>query len=86
MIVIPAVDVLGGQAVRLLHGDYDNVTETRGDPAALAQEWAAAGAALIHVVDLDGARAGRRVNDAAIAALCRAVAAPVEVSGGLRSC
>ncbi len=85
MIVIPAVDVLGGQAVRLLHGDYDRVTETRGDPAALAQEWAAAGACLIHVVDLDGARAGRRVNDAAIAALCHALPAPVEVSGGLRT-
>ena len=85
MIVIPAVDVLGGHAVRLLHGDYDKVTETRGNPAALAQEWAAAGASLIHVVDLDGARAGRRVNDAAIAALCRAVPVPVEVSGGLRT-
>lgn len=85
MIVIPAVDVLGGQAVRLLHGDYDNVTETRGDPAALAHTWAEAGAALIHVVDLDGARAGRRVNDAAISALCRAMPVPVEVSGGLRT-
>ena len=85
MIVIPAVDVLGGAAVRLLHGDYDRVTETRGDPIELARAWDAAGASLIHVVDLDGARTGTRVNAAIIAALCAAVAAPVEVSGGLRT-
>ncbi len=84
MIVIPAVDVLGGRAVRLLRGDYDRVTETRGEPVALAQEWAAAGARLIHVVDLDGARAGARINGAAIERICRAVTTPVEVGGGLR--
>ena len=85
MIVIPAVDVLGGRAVRLLRGDYDWVTETRGDPVALAHDWAAAGARLIHVVDLDGARAGERVNGAVIERLCRAVTVPVEVGGGLRT-
>ena len=85
MIVIPAVDVLGGRAVRLLRGDYDRVTETRGDPVALARAWAAAGARLIHVVDLDGARAGERVNGAVIERLCRAVTVPVEVGGGLRT-
>ena len=85
MIVIPAIDILGGQAVRLLRGDYDHVTETRGDPLALARQWAAAGASLLHVVDLDGARAGRPVNAAAIAALCRAVPVPVQVGGGLRT-
>ncbi len=85
MIVIPAVDILGGQAVRLLHGDYDQVTDTRGDPVALAREWAAAGARLIHAVDLDGARAGRPLNSATIKNLCRGVDVPVEVSGGLRS-
>jgi len=85
LIVIPAVDILGGQAVRLLHGDYDRVTDTRGDPVALAREWAAAGARLIHAVDLDGARAGRPVNSATIKNLCRGVDVPVEVSGGLRN-
>jgi len=84
LIVIPAVDILGGQAVRLLHGDYAQVTDTRGDPMALAREWAAAGARLIHVVDLDGARAGRPVNGATIERLCRGMDVPVEVSGGLR--
>ena len=85
MIVIPAVDVLGGRAVRLLRGDYAAVSETRGDPIALAQSWAAAGARLIHVVDLDGARAGTRVNGNLVERLCRAVNVPVEVGGGLRT-
>jgi phosphoribosylformimino-5-aminoimidazole carboxamide ribotide isomerase len=71
--------------VRLLRCDYDRVTETPGDPVALACAWAAAGARLIHVVDLDGARAGERVNGAVIERLCRAVAVPVEVGGGLRT-
>jgi len=84
LIVIPAVDILAGQAVRLLHGDYDRITDTRGAPLALAREWAAAGARLIHVVDLDGARAGWPVNSATIKNLCRGVDVPVEVSGGLR--
>ncbi len=85
MIVIPAVDILDGQAVRLLRGDYGQVTETRGDPVELARTWAADGASLIHVVDLDGARWGQRVNAAVVERLCRAVAVPVEVGGGLRS-
>jgi phosphoribosylformimino-5-aminoimidazole carboxamide ribotide isomerase len=85
VIVIPAVDVLGGRAVRLLRGDYDRVTEMRGDPVTLAHAWAAAGARLIHVVDLDGARAGERVHGAVIERLCRAVTVPVEVGGGLRT-
>jgi len=84
LIVIPAVDILAGQAVRLLHGDYARITDTRGAPLALAREWAAAGARLIHVVDLDGARAGWPVNSATIKNLCRGVDVPVEVSGGLR--
>lgn len=85
MIVVPAVDILDGQAVRLLRGDYDSVTDTRGDPAELARQWAADGARLIHVVDLDGAKQGRRVNTAAVRRLCASVTVPVEVSGGLRT-
>ena len=57
--VIPAVDVLGDEAVRLHQGDYDAVVERADDPVALARRWAAAGAARIHLVDLDGARSGR---------------------------
>ena len=58
MEVIPAIDLLGEGAVRLRQGDYDHVT-AYGEPEALAARYAAAGARWIHVVDLDGARAGR---------------------------
>jgi phosphoribosylformimino-5-aminoimidazole carboxamide ribotide isomerase len=83
--VIPAVDVLGEGAVRLHRGDYDNVVESAGDPVELAMRFAGAGAQLVHLVDLDGARAGRARPD-----LVRAVAeaiAPVrlQASGGIRS-
>jgi phosphoribosylformimino-5-aminoimidazole carboxamide ribotide isomerase len=83
--VIPAVDVLGEGAVRLHRGDYDRVVDEAGDPVALAAELAAAGAARIHLVDLDGARTGRARPD-----LVRRVAAVVaparlQASGGIRS-
>jgi phosphoribosylformimino-5-aminoimidazole carboxamide ribotide isomerase len=81
--VIPAVDVLGEDAVRLERGDYDAVVERAGDPVALANRWVEAGAGRIHLVDLDGARNGRTRPE-----LVRAVAAlgvPVQASGGIRS-
>src|SRR3954447_8684615 len=80
---IPAVDVLGDEAVRLHRGDYDDVVERGDDPAALARRWAEAGARRIHLVDLDGARSGRVRPE-----LVRAVAAagvPVQASGGIRT-
>jgi phosphoribosylformimino-5-aminoimidazole carboxamide ribotide isomerase len=83
--VIPAVDVLGEDAVRLQRGAYDDVVERRDDPVALAAAFAAAGATLIHVVDLDGARAGA-VRPALVAAAAAAVApARLQASGGIRS-
>jgi len=83
--VIPAVDVLGQVAVRLRQGDYDSVVERAGDPVALARAFADAGAARIHLVDLDGARSGRVRPDVA-RAVARAVApAVVQASGGIRS-
>src|SRR5438034_8773575 len=81
--VIPAVDVLGEDAVRLERGDYDAVVERAGDPTALAGRWIDAGARRIHLVDLDGARSGRTRPE-----LVRAVArlgVPVQASGGIRS-
>jgi len=83
--VIPAVDVLGGGAVRLHQGAYDDVVERAGDPVGLARGFIEAGARRIHLVDLDGARAGRVRPD-----LVRAVAAAVspaslQASGGIRS-
>src|SRR5436305_14306203 len=83
--VIPAVDVLGEGAVRLHQGAYDNVVERAGDPVELAQAFAEAGAARIHLVDLDGAKAGR-VRPELVRAVAVAVApALVQASGGIRS-
>ncbi len=81
--VIPAVDVLGEDAVRLRQGAYDSVVARAGDPVALAQAFAEVGARRVHLVDLDGARAGRVRPE-----LVRKVAAVVpqlQASGGIRS-
>jgi len=81
--VIPAVDVLGDEAVRLDRGRYDSVIERANDPVALAERFAAAGARRIHLVDLDGARRGGVRPE-----LVRAVAGagvPVQASGGIRT-
>jgi phosphoribosylformimino-5-aminoimidazole carboxamide ribotide isomerase len=83
--VIPAVDVLGAEAVRLERGRFDAVTVRRPDPVALARELASAGAELIHLVDLDGARSGR-VRPELVGAVAEAAApARVQASGGIRS-
>ena len=83
--VIPAVDVLGEDAVRLHQGDYDQVVETPGDPVSLARAFAAEGATRVHLVDLDGARAGE-VRPALIREIASAIApATLQASGGIRS-
>jgi phosphoribosylformimino-5-aminoimidazole carboxamide ribotide isomerase len=84
MIVIPAIDLRGGKCVRLLHGDFARETVYGDDPVAMARLWAVAGASILHVVDLDGAAAGRPVQTALIAAICAAIPIPVEVGGGMR--
>lgn len=86
-LVIPAVDLLGGRCVRLHQGDYDRQTAYSDDPVAMAREWVSLGAPMLHVVDLDGAKAGAPdvVNRRAMAAICAAVDVPVEVSGGMRT-
>jgi phosphoribosylformimino-5-aminoimidazole carboxamide ribotide isomerase len=81
--VIPAVDVLGDEAVRLERGDYDSVVERADDPIALARRWADAGAARIHLVDLDGARSGR-IRPGLVGAVREATGLPVQASGGIR--
>lgn len=83
--VIPAVDVLGEQAVRLRQGDYARVVESPGTPAALARRWRDAGARTIHLVDLDGARSGRVRPELVreVASACAPL--PVQASGGVRS-
>ena len=84
MILYPAIDIRGGKAVRLLRGDYDRETVYDDSPADAARRWADGGATWLHVVDLDGAKAGSPVNVSAIEAICAAVDCSVEVGGGLR--
>ena len=81
--VIPAVDVLGDEAVRLNRGRYDEVVERASDPVALASHWLAAGARRIHLVDLDGARSGKLRVD--LVEKVAALGVPVQASGGIRS-
>jgi phosphoribosylformimino-5-aminoimidazole carboxamide ribotide isomerase len=83
--VIPAVDVLGTEAVRLDRGDYDRVTLRAGAPLGLVRRFSAAGARLIHLVDLDGARTGRIRSDLVRAAVSAAAGVPLQASGGVRS-
>jgi phosphoribosylformimino-5-aminoimidazole carboxamide ribotide isomerase len=84
MDVIPAIDLLDGKCVRLYQGDYAQSQVFDDNPVAVAQQWADQGATRLHVVDLDGAKVGRPVNLAAIAAIVKAMPIPVEVGGGLR--
>jgi phosphoribosylformimino-5-aminoimidazole carboxamide ribotide isomerase len=84
MDVIPAIDLRDGCCVRLFQGDYDRETVFSDDPVATAQRWAAEGAPRLHVVDLDGARAGRPVNDGAVRNIIGAAGVPVQVAGGVR--
>jgi phosphoribosylformimino-5-aminoimidazole carboxamide ribotide isomerase len=85
MLVIPAIDLMDGEVVRLEKGDFATKKVYARDPAAKAAELVGAGATLLHVVDLDGARAGRPVNLDAVAAICRVPGVEVELGGGLRS-
>ena len=81
--VIPAVDVLGDEAVRLNRGRYDEVVERASDPVALAAHWVEQGARRIHLVDLDGARSGKLRLD--LVERIAGLGAPVQASGGIRS-
>lgn len=84
MDILPSIDLRDGKVVRLAQGDYDRQTVYGSDPAAVAEEFVSAGAAWIHVVDLDAARSGRRSNAEAIESVCRAARAKVELGGGIR--
>ena len=81
--VIPAVDVLGEEAVRLARGDYESVVERAHDPVALAVRWATDGASRIHLVDLDGARSGE-IRPELVRRVREATQLPVQASGGVR--
>lgn len=85
MRIYPAIDIRGGNCVRLLNGDYDKETVYGSSPADMAKKWADAGADFIHVVDLDGARSGDGENLAAVAEICANVDVPVQQGGGIRT-
>jgi phosphoribosylformimino-5-aminoimidazole carboxamide ribotide isomerase len=84
VILFPAIDLKDGSCVRLIRGDMATATVFNDDPAAQARYFAACGFAWLHLVDLDGAFAGRSVNGAAVAAIRRAVDLPIELGGGIR--
>jgi phosphoribosylformimino-5-aminoimidazole carboxamide ribotide isomerase len=85
MQLIPAIDLRDGRCVRLLQGRFDAETVYSPDPMTILEKYAALGALLVHVVDLDGARAGSQGNAEAIAALAAARRAALQVGGGIRS-
>ncbi len=85
MILYPAIDILGGQAVRLARGDFDRQTVYDADPLDAAQRWVSEGARALHVVDLDGARSGAPSNLEHVARIAGGVEIPVQVGGGLRT-
>lgn len=85
MIILPAIDIRGGQCVRLYKGDFATAEKVAEDPIATAQSFAEAGAAWLHTVDLDGAVEGRPVNKAVFEQIVRRTPLKVEVGGGIRN-
>jgi phosphoribosylformimino-5-aminoimidazole carboxamide ribotide isomerase len=84
VILFPAIDLKDGTCVRLVRGDMASATVFSRNPAAQARRFAEAGFTWLHVVDLDGAAAGRSVNGAAVAAIRKAVDLPIQLGGGIR--
>jgi len=84
LILYPAIDIRDGKAVRLIQGDYDQETAYDDDPVVAARRWVDGGASWLHVVDLDGARAGEPVNLEHVRRIVASVSVPVQLGGGLR--
>jgi phosphoribosylformimino-5-aminoimidazole carboxamide ribotide isomerase len=84
MEILPAIDLRDGKCVRLRQGDYNQETVFSKDPVVVARRWAEEGATRLHLVDLDGARAGKPVNHEVVRAIVKAVDIPCQVGGGLR--
>ena len=85
MILYPAIDILGGNAVRLVKGDFDASKVYDQDPLAAARRWVKEGAEHLHMVDLDGARAGHPVNLEHVRRVASELDVPVQLGGGLRT-
>lgn len=84
-IIYPAIDIRDGKCVRLVQGDYARETIYNDNPVEVAKSWEAQGGEFIHLVDLDGAKAGHPVNDKLIGEIARSVQVPVQVGGGIRT-
>lgn len=85
MIIEPAIDLKDGKVVRLLKGDFDTVHQVAEDPIVVAKDFAAAGAKVIHMVDLDGAKSGQRVNGDIVRSVTEQTGMKIELGGGIRS-
>ncbi len=85
MIILPAIDIIHGQAVRLFQGDYNKVDQVADSIIETAKSFDQAGAAFVHMVDLDGAKAGQPMNQEVILETANTISIPVEVGGGIRS-
>lgn len=85
MIIFPAIDIRGGKCVRLLKGDFEKETVFSDRPEEMAKKWQAQGAEFLHLVDLDGALAGKSQNLATVEKILAAVDIPVELGGGIRT-
>lgn len=84
MLIIPAIDLINGEAVRLIQGDFSKKTVYDSDPVSVAKKWAEAGAELIHLVDLEGSRQGHPIEAETVRKIKEAVNVPLEIGGGVR--
>lgn len=85
MIIFPAIDIRGGKCVRLTEGRFDQETVFADNPVEMALRWAREGAEFLHVVDLDGALAGKSMNLTVVSEIAKAVTIPVQLGGGIRT-
>ncbi len=85
MIIFPAIDILDGQCVRLIQGDYNREKVYSNSPVDMAKQWEEKGAEFIHIVDLNGAKTGESINKAVIIEIANTVSIPIQVGGGIRS-
>lgn len=85
MKLYPAIDLKDGNCVRLIQGDYNQVTIYGDNPAQMAKQWERLGGDYLHIVDLDGAKEGKGINDEAIRQIVEAIDIPIELGGGIRT-
>ena len=85
MLILPAIDIIDGRCVRLVQGDYNQVSVYNENPTEVAKQWQSMGAEFLHLVDLDGARKGTAYNDETVKNILAEVNIPVQIGGGIRT-